>query len=516
MPATKTRAGSTTCSPRFATPRRPKRPTLGPAVGEVSRRLRLPLMPWQQLVADVALELDPDGSYHYDELVLTVPRQSGKTALVMAVAVHRLVVVARSLGRQRVTYTAQQRQKARLKLERDFAQVLRDSGSFKEITSIRGRPQRPADWKLSLNNGAENIQFGRGNYLQIDAPSRTGGHGDTLDVGVIDEAFAHQDDTIETGMSPSMVTRANHQLVVLSTAGDTQSKYLWRKTLAGRQACESGRHGRTAYFEWSAADDADPADPATWWSCSPALGITISERTLEGEWEKAVRGGQEGIDKFRRSYLNQWPEVPVLEEEVAAPQFGVDAWLALADPDAARGSSVVFGVDVGSDRLAHVAVAWRRGDGLVQVMLADKALSPLQTPARLAQLVADWKGPIMLGGPASSLEAEVRGAEVVSAAEFAGACGRFEDLFRGRRLRHGNQPELNDAVKAAKWRPFGTAGGQTLQLRDAPLVGPLAAVVRALHGLVSAPASRPAAPRGAPARARRAQSETADLSTLSF
>jgi phage terminase large subunit-like protein len=83
---------------------------------------------------------------------------------------------------------------------------------------------------------SEHIQFGRGSFLQIDAPSRTGGHGDTLDDGTIDEAFAHEDDTVEAGMRPAMATRRNAQLWVISTAGDARSKYLWRKVLAGRAA----------------------------------------------------------------------------------------------------------------------------------------------------------------------------------------------------------------------------------------------------------------------------------------
>jgi hypothetical protein len=343
---------------------------------------------------------------------------------------------------------------------------------------------------------------------------------------VIDEAFAHQDDTIETGMSPSMITRASRQLVVLSTAGDSQSKYLWRKTLAGRAACESGQHGRTAYFEWSAPDDADPADPATWWSCSPALGWTITLRALEGEWEKALRGGQEGIDKFRRSYLNQWPEVPVLEEESSASSFDVSEWMQLADPRAARGSKVAFGVDVGVDRLAHIAVAWRRADGAVQVMLADDgddpptmSLTPLKTPTRLVDLVDEWSGTVVLGGPSASLEDDVRGSVVISGSDFASACGRFDDLFRAGKVRHGNQPELNDAVRLAQWRPFGASGERTLQLRDAPNVGPLAAAVRAVHGVVALtkpPPARPASASKSKAKTTTGRSETGDLTSLKF
>ena len=52
--------------------------------------LGTPLMPWQQRVADTALEVDPGtGRLAYREVTLTVPRQSGKTTLILALAVHR-------------------------------------------------------------------------------------------------------------------------------------------------------------------------------------------------------------------------------------------------------------------------------------------------------------------------------------------------------------------------------------------------------------------------------------------
>src|SRR4051812_49967125 len=78
------------CPPRFGTPRSPERATLGPAVGMLSAMLGMPFMEWQQHVADVVLEIDPDtGELVYDEYLLTVPRQSGKTTFILAKASHR-------------------------------------------------------------------------------------------------------------------------------------------------------------------------------------------------------------------------------------------------------------------------------------------------------------------------------------------------------------------------------------------------------------------------------------------
>lgn len=452
----------------------------------MAERLGTPLMPWQQLVADVAFELDANGKYAYNEVVLTVPRQSGKTTLVLGMAVHRLTAMVALHGRQRLTYTAQLRAKARLKLERDFAETLKESRSFREITNPKARPSKPTEWKLSLNNGAENIQIGRGNYLQIDAPSRTGGHGDTLDVGVIDEAFAHDDDTIETGMEPSMLTRADRQIWVLSTAGDAKSKYLWRKILAGRNACETGEHGRTAYFEWSADDDAPPGDPETWRSCSPALGITIEEETLEGLWTKAQRDGQEGIDKFRRSYLNQWPEIPMLDDDV---QFRVipsvewsacehvghtptgklrysldvdinaagEEWCSIAASDGVHGE-LVTPLEVGS------GTAW-----VVQAVVAKKDV--------VGELVIDEKGPAgKLIDPLEKAGIKVR---KITPQEFVQASQQFLDAIKASAFRHIDQSQLNRAVAGVARRDVGDGAWRFSRKLSAVDVSPLVAVMQA-------------------------------------
>src|SRR6266508_5204234 len=68
------------CPPLYATPRDPTRKTLGGAVAKVAKALGTPLMPWQRLVADVAMEVDPrTGRLVYGEVVVTTPRQQGKT-----------------------------------------------------------------------------------------------------------------------------------------------------------------------------------------------------------------------------------------------------------------------------------------------------------------------------------------------------------------------------------------------------------------------------------------------------
>src|SRR5436190_13573348 len=72
------------CQPRYATPRTRRR-TLGPEVAGVARDLGLPLLPWQRQVLSAALE-QHRGRPAYRDVTISVPRQSGKSSLLLALA----------------------------------------------------------------------------------------------------------------------------------------------------------------------------------------------------------------------------------------------------------------------------------------------------------------------------------------------------------------------------------------------------------------------------------------------
>ena len=70
---------------RGGTARNLERRTDGAIVARFAELLGTPLLPWQRLVADVAGEIDPDtGTYFYDTVILSTPRQCGKSTLVDA------------------------------------------------------------------------------------------------------------------------------------------------------------------------------------------------------------------------------------------------------------------------------------------------------------------------------------------------------------------------------------------------------------------------------------------------
>ena len=345
--------------PRFGTPRSPERATLGPAVGRVAASLGKPFMPWQQLVADVVMEVDPvTGRLAYPEFGLEVPRQSGKSTFVEAKGAHRCTATRFFGPRQHLVYTAQTRQKAREKWEEDYAADLESSAAFKHRVNV------------SKANGNEHIRFVNGSRWGLEAATEKAGHGSTIDEAHLDEAFAHQDFRLEQAFGPAMITRALKQLGWISTAGWLGgSPYLEAKTETGRRAVLEGRRSGLAYFEWSAPEDADPGDEAVWWACMPALGHTITVDAIRAEYAKAVDQGK--VNEFKRAYLNQWVPKDSPDLWSVVPER---TWAGLVDPESHPVGRVVFAAAFSHDQShAAVGLAGWRPDGLLHVEVAQYA-----------------------------------------------------------------------------------------------------------------------------------------------
>jgi hypothetical protein len=142
-------------------------------------------------------------------------------------------------------------------------------------------------------SGSEALIFRNGSMLGLVSGTQTSGHGDSLDLGVIDEAWAQEDDHLEQAMRPAMMTR-DAQLWVVSAAGTEKSAYFRAKVEDGRARAEMGVTENGCYIGYSAADDEDPGDPATWWR-------RRAERSQETGADYELMELQVG------AYLCQWP-----------------------------------------------------------------------------------------------------------------------------------------------------------------------------------------------------------------
>ena len=86
---------------------------------------------------------------------------------------------------------------------------------------------------MRYQRGDEAIRWENGSLHGITAPGEKAGHSEVLDLAVVDEAWAHEDAWLEQGLSPTMITRPQPQLWVVSTAGIHKSAYLRGKVERG-------------------------------------------------------------------------------------------------------------------------------------------------------------------------------------------------------------------------------------------------------------------------------------------
>jgi len=445
--------------PRFGTQRDLSRPTLGGKVAKVAAALGTPLMPWQRYVADIACELDEHGLYYYREVRLLLPRQVGKTTLLRAKGTHRCL----STPRARHVYTAQTRNMALQRLETDFYDPI--SASVISYFLSRGRARPDDKPGLSRKNGAEHIRWLNGSRWWIDAVTKTSGHGPAVDEAHVDEAFAHADARIEQALRPAMITRPHAQLWVVSAAGDESSLYLLPKVLDGRERVTSGRPGRVACFEWSAPDDADADDPATWLACIPSLGWRFPDgggTTLAG-----IAAERDGLpdDDFRRAYLGQWRNRGRADAVIPAA-----TWDALRDPSSMIESNATVYVLDAAPMLTHASIVacGLRYDGRPHVEITGRGAAVDSRPGiawvvpRCATLALDVPGfrvAIAKGSPAELLTDELLAAgvpvEIIPPGELPLSCGLLFRLATNDGLRHLGQRELDAAVATAAKKDLG-------------------------------------------------------------
>lgn len=450
---------TTTCSPRFSTARTPSRPTLGPRAASLAEAiLGIRLMPWQRYVLDVALEYDPlTRRLFYREVGLTIPRQSGKSTLILVLAIHRALDPFFA-PRQRIVYAAQTGKDAKAKWLHDYVEMVRESPRLTE-----GR-----DFTVHLGSGDEHLRFPkrRGRFAPT-ASTKKSGHGQTLDLGFVDEAFAQVDDRLEQAFKPAMITRPSPQTWVVSTAGDSSSVYLAAKVKRGRELAQSLAPTRIAYFEWSAPEGSDPTDREVWRACMPALGHTIELEAIEADFESMDLG------EFMRAYLNMWVDGRV------TPVLDPGGWAALAgDPSDQIEPPFAYAIDVTPLRShAALTVCGRRVlDGIPQVEVIQHSPGTSWVVPRLLDVMErNGTGPVAIHaqGPAASLlpELEAAGIKVTKAqtSDVAAACGLMFDAFVLGSLRHLADPALDLAVAGGVKRSIGPDGAWVWDRRDVNL-----------------------------------------------
>jgi hypothetical protein len=490
-----------TCSPSHATRRRPERETFGPDLAKIAVALNQPFMPWQHEVAAVGCEIDPvTGLPAYREVIITVPRQSGKTTLFLSWQIDRCVA-PRWAQPQRSAFTAQSGKDARDKWLDELFPLIRSS-----------RKMRPLVRRIYEGMGNEYISFKNGSLLRLLSTSTSSGHSKTLHQAVLDEIWADKDSRREQGLRPAMITVTDAQLLVCSTAGTAESVVLNRKIQVGRDAVAEDSGRGVAYVEYSAPEGWDPLDEASYFGFMPALCPSPPCRCGGGKWRHtitldAVRSERVSMEaaEFARAYGN----VPDRSGQRASLASG--GWAACADAGSQAEGRVALAFAVDSDESPHpgvwsVAVSGRRADGRGHGELTEP---PHEGTAGLVDRVcalADKHDPcVTVLNPAGAAGAFVkeliergfavvppgkdvppgkRRLQVAGAREYAQACGALAADVTDGRWRHLGQGPLDDAVAGAGTRSLADLWAWSWRGATVP-VSPLEALTLARHGFMT-------------------------------
>lgn len=433
--------------------------------------------PWQHDLNRCILAKSRNGLYAADTVLLSIPRQVGKTFDVGG------VVFADSIINPGTTtvWTAH-----RFKVARE---------SFNEM---RGWAKSPLlgphiDYEaITTAAGNECIPFRNGSRIVFAARERGSVRGFTkvrrlvLDEGQILTELALSD------LVPTMNQAVNPQVILMCTPPKPTDPS--EVVVRLRDDALSGESGGVLYVEMSAPPGSSPDDRAAWRKANPSYPKRTPARAIL-RMKKLL-----STEDFTREALGIW-------DEAAARRISPAQWRARADPASQMAGRVALAFAVAPDgSRSAIAVSGRRADGLNHGELTDP---PMPGTGRLIERVLElWDAhePCVLvinpAAAAGAFEKELlehgfaavaagkeppagkRRLQVVGMREYAQSCGALAADVKNDRWRHLGQGPLDDAVAVAGTRPLSDAWAWA----DSP---ELEAVTLARHGFATHGAAAP-------------------------
>jgi hypothetical protein len=460
--------------PRYATRRNPDLKTRGGKIGVLAASMGKPLLPHQQYIADVGTELNPPGSrlkYRYQFVVISLPRQTGKTTLMRPVFIERTMS---NPGTQ--AFMCAQMGKDSTARWNDLVDDLETSDVLASFVRIK-RAQ-----------GSERCTFPNASFISPFAPGPKALHGYSPPLVMTDEGWAFAEEegaNLSKAIRPAQITKTDRQWWVISAAGDHTSKWWDALVEAGRKSV-SDPHSKMAYFEWSADETLDPLDPATW-DFHPGLDglITLEDLAEEAKPENNSHGD------FLRGFLNRSTKAG------DTMVIDLDQWdktgVTYTEPVPIK--SVVIAFEVAVDRTAaSVYAGWVDPSGETHVALVETREGADWLPDYLLTLsrttppvafVADDGGPTRLVTDAMRRNGVT--VSTLSGKEASTAWLSFKAKITAETLRHDETTAIKDAISVAVER---TNGDTTLLSRSRSL-GPIDPLIAASTAAWYAERARP-------------------------
>lgn len=287
------------------------------------------LRPWQREILAGIYRTDRRGRRIVRQALITMPRKQGKTQLAAALALAHLCG-PEAEQRGQVYSAAADRNQASL-LYAEMKAIIAMVPALEKRIIVR-------DFTKHL----EDVETGS-TYMALSADAKTK-HGFSASFVVYDELAQAPDRKLYDVLSTSTAARAEPLMVVISTQSSDPHSIMCELVDYGLQV-RDGVVKDPAFFPviYTAPEDADPWDEATWRACNPALG---DFRSLEEMRSAAMQAQRMPAREptFRLLYLNQ----RVRAESRFIPQAEWQACAGEIDIEALRGRPCKAGFDLSS------------------------------------------------------------------------------------------------------------------------------------------------------------------------
>lgn len=411
---------------------------------------------WQDGAGRLILAKRKDGLYAADQILVSIPRQVGKTYLFGAI-VFALCLLFPNLT---VIWTAH-----RVKTAKE---------TFGSMSGMAAQPRvAPHISNVVRARGDEAIQFANGSRILFGAREQGFGRGFTkVDILVFDEAQILTESALEDMIAAQNV--AENPLTIL-TGTPPRPKDPGEVFTLARQEALDGETDETLYIELSADRGGDLNDREQWRKANPSFPHRTSERAML-RMKKNLSD-----DSFRREALGVWDES--LRHKAA---FGRAQWDAMSDvgpEDGVRPHALA--VDMSADGEISVHACWIEGESAH----VEEVWAGVDSQAALSWIAGRTRRrtPVMVYGtsPAAALIPQLRARKVMvnqaTRGDMAKACGLLMNRAKAGTLTHGNQGAVFDAMVVARRVGIGTAGGWGWDLSDETLnISPIVSMTFAL------------------------------------
>jgi hypothetical protein len=437
----------------------------------VCERIGIIFDPWQCDLNRCLLAKTRSGLYAADTVLLSIPRQVGKTFDVGG------VTFADSIKNPGTTtvWTAH-----RFKVARE---------SFNEMRAWAKSPKLAPhiDYDdITTGAGNECIPFRNGSRIVFAARERGSVRGFTkvrrlvLDEGQILTELALSD------LVPTMNQAVNPQLILMCTPPKPSDPGEVVTRL--RDDALAGESTGVLYVEMSAPPDCDPDDRAAWRKANasypkrtPAKAILRMRKLLSAE-------------DFMREALGVW-------DSSSGRKFSPAQWADCCDPASQIVSRVALGIAVEpGGAVSSIAAAGGRADGLGHGELADRRPGTAWLMSRAVEIAQRQDACVLVmkgGSEAPAFEKELlslgfatkpapgkRLLQIVGPGEYATACVALAEDVKNGRWRHLGQGPLTEAADAAGTRPVAESWVWA-QKSPAAGISPIEAVTLARHGYMT-------------------------------